>query len=557
MSAILQPGATGPVERLPHRRARRSGVAGWWDGLALQRKLQLTIQGCLVVILVGVQHWVMLQFEHEIELAARQRATALADGAINGLNTLMVTKIGTEDVISDAKARNSFVEKMGVSDGLKELRVVRGKGIIDEFGDGGPASRPVDELDRAVLAGKGEGRFVMDTACAGEESLRAVLPFIAAKNYRGNKCLDCHAVDDGAVVGAASVTVDVAPDMAKLRELDALLWAGQAVLQGVLFFVIGYVVRRMLRMLGGEPAYAVAVAGRIAGGDLAADIRTQSGDAGSLMAAMRAMRDSLAKIVREVRSGTHTIAAASGQISTGNQTLSSRTEQQASALEETAASMQELTVTVKQNAEMAREGNQLAQSASDVAVKGGAVVSQVVETMSSINASSRKIVDIIGVIDGIAFQTNMLALNAAVEAARAGEQGRGFAVVASEVRSLAQRSKSAAQEIKALIGDSVQRVDEGTKLVDQAGTTMKQIVGSIRQVTDIMGEIASASRQQTDGIEQINEAIRQMDDVTQQNASLVEQAAAAAESLHEQAERLSEVVSVFKLDEAVAAEATA
>ena len=259
------------------------------------------------------------------------------------------------------------------------------------------------------------------------------------------------------------------------------------------------------------------------------------------------MRNSLVGIVGNVRQGTDTIATASSQIAAGNQDLSSRTEQQASSLEETAASMEELTSTVKQNADNARQANQLAVSASSVAVKGGAVVSQVVQTMNAINTSSKKIVDIIGVIDGIAFQTNILALNAAVEAARAGEQGRGFAVVAAEVRSLAQRSAAAAKEIKTLIGDSVDKVGEGSRQVAEAGQTMDEIVGSVKRVTDIMAEIEAASREQTQGIEQINQAITQMDQVTQQNAALVEEAAAAAASLQEQAQGLSQVVGVFQL----------
>ena len=252
--------------------------------------------------------------------------------------------------------------------------------------------------------------------------------------------------------------------------------------------------------------------------------------------------------VAEVRTSTETIAVASREIATGNADLSSRTEQQASSLEETASSMEELTSTVKQNAENARQANQMVVSTADVAVKGGQVVGQVVDTMASIKESSRKIADIIGVIDGIAFQTNILALNAAVEAARAGEQGRGFAVVASEVRNLAQRSAGAAKEIKSLIEDSVGKVDAGGKLVDEAGKTMSEIVTSVKRVTDIMGEIAAASQEQSAGIEQVNQAITQMDDVTQQNAALVEQAAAAAESLEEQANALTQAVSVFKLD---------
>lgn len=308
------------------------------------------------------------------------------------------------------------------------------------------------------------------------------------------------------------------------------------------------ITRNLTRQLGGEPDYAVNVAGRIAAGDLTVAIDTKTGDKISLLYAMRTMRDSLVKIVSQVRTGTDMVATATGQIAAGNLDLSSRTEQQASALEETASSMEELTSTVKQNSENANQANQLAASASGVAVKGGQVVDQVVTTMEAINTSSKKIVDIIGVIDGIAFQTNILALNAAVEAARAGEQGRGFAVVATEVRSLAQRSASAAKEIKSLIGDSVGKVEEGSKLVTEAGSTMHEIVASVRRVTDIMAEISAASVEQSSGIDQINQAISQMDEVTQQNAALVEEAAAAAQSLQDQAGTLSQVVSVFKLD---------
>jgi len=270
-------------------------------------------------------------------------------------------------------------------------------------------------------------------------------------------------------------------------------------------------------------------------------------EAAQLLGDLSDMQSRLATIVGSVRQGADTIATASSQIAAGNQDLSSRTEQQASSLQETAASMEELTSTVTQNAENARQANQLAVSASGVAVRGGSVVAQVVGTMGAINTSSRKIVDIIGVIDGIAFQTNILALNAAVEAARAGEQGRGFAVVAAEVRSLAQRSAEAAKEIKVLIDDSVDKVAQGNAQVADAGKTMDEIVESVRRVTDIMAEITAASQEQTSGIGQINQAVTQMDQVTQQNAALVEEAAAAAQSLQEQAEGLSQIVSVFRL----------
>ena len=293
---------------------------------------------------------------------------------------------------------------------------------------------------------------------------------------------------------------------------------------------------------------AVAVAQQVAAGELTAQVAVQGRDETSaLQQALRDMNDSLVRTVSTVRQGTQAITVASREIASGNADLSARTETQASSLEETASSMEELTSTVKQNADNARQANQLAVSASSVAQQGGNVVSQVVDTMGAIKDSSRKIVDIIAVIDGIAFQTNILALNAAVEAARAGEQGRGFAVVATEVRNLAQRSAAAAREIKGLIGDSVEKVDTGSRLVDEAGQTMELVVTSIRQVADIMGEITAATQEQSHGIEEVNQAISQMDEMTQQNAALVEQAAAAAESMQEQSLRLGEAVSAFKL----------
>jgi len=307
-------------------------------------------------------------------------------------------------------------------------------------------------------------------------------------------------------------------------------------------------INRLMQVSSVGLAEVVRVLGALAKGDLTETITNEySGTFGQLKDDSNETVAKLTDIVRQLRDATESINTAAKEISSGNTDLSQRTEEQASSLEETASSMEELTSTVKQNAENAKQANQLAIGASDVAVKGGAVVSQVVTTMSSINESSKKIVDIISVIDGIAFQTNILALNAAVEAARAGEQGRGFAVVASEVRNLAQRSAAAAKEIKTLIGDSVEKVGTGAKLVDEAGKTMEEIVTSVKRVTDIMSEITAASQEQSAGIEQVNQAITQMDEVTQQNAALVEQAAAAAESLEEQAQNLAGAVSVFKL----------
>jgi methyl-accepting chemotaxis protein len=293
---------------------------------------------------------------------------------------------------------------------------------------------------------------------------------------------------------------------------------------------------------------AINAADRIAGGDLTGDIRVQTSDeTGQLLQALATMLQNLRELVGQVSGGAHTVADTSAQIAQGNLDLSQRTEEQASTLEETASSMEELTSTVTQNADNARQASQLAVNASEVARKGGAVVGQVVSTMTGISDSSKKIADIIGVIDGIAFQTNILALNAAVEAARAGEQGRGFAVVAAEVRSLAQRSAAAAKEIKELIGDSVGKVDAGTKLVDAAGKTMQEIVGSVKQVSDLIAEIAAASQEQSTGIGQVNTAITQMDQVVQQNASLVEEATAATESMKDQARTLLQTVARFNL----------
>ena len=313
------------------------------------------------------------------------------------------------------------------------------------------------------------------------------------------------------------------------------------------------ITRGVVRQLGCEPDEAAEIAGQIAAGNLAVRIDLRHGDKTSLLFAMESMRESLAQIVKQVHTSTETIATAAGQIASGNLDLSSRTEQQASTLEETASSMEELTSTVRINTNHARQANGLAESASDVAAKGGAVVAQVVDTMAAINVSARKIVDIIAVIDGIAFQTNILALNAAVEAARAGEQGRGFAVVATEVRNLAQRSAAAAKEIKDLIGDSVNKVEAGNRLVEQAGSTMHEVVTSVKRVTDIMSEIMSASQEQSAGIEQINDAVTQMDDVVQQNAALVEEAAAAAQAMQEQVNSLNEVVGIFRIDAATTA----
>ena len=355
--------------------------------------------------------------------------------------------------------------------------------------------------------------------------------------------------DIAVLVTAAQKESAAASDLSESRAAAVRSWAiALTIVAFVLSVLIASLIKRLLlKQLGGEPAYAAEIANQIAEGDLAVDVDVKDGDHHSLLHAIKTMRDSLAGIVGQVRQGTDAIASASSEIAHGNEDLSSRTAIQASSLEKVATAMEELTSTVKQNASNAQQANTLAQSASSVSEQGGEVMQQVTDTMASINESSKKIVDIISVIDGIAFQTNILALNAAVEAARAGEQGRGFAVVASEVRNLAQRSASAAKEIKALIDDSVTKVGTGSELVHKAGTTMHAVVDSVKRVTEIMGEISVASAEQSQGIGEVSSAIGEMDGMTQQNMALVEEASAAAHELQAQADGLAGLVGQFKL----------
>jgi methyl-accepting chemotaxis protein len=431
------------------------------------------------------------------------------------------------------------------------------------FAEAVKATRIFDQGGLYILDPTGEGRLVFHPTAAGKP-LADVLGAGAAAWARRVTEPGVLWIDDAPAVLAqgvegrryASVAQSqmtgwrVVAEVPAAEVLDPLyrqmagLGAFIAVAAALLGVALVVYIRRTVRPLTVLSQHVQ----RIGDGDLSQPLASPRRDEiGAITRAVETMRDALVRVVSQVRQGTDTIATASSEIASGNQDLSSRTEQQASSLEETAASMEELTSTVKQNADNARQANQLAASASEVAVRGGSVVGQVVDTMSAINTSSKKIVDIISVIDGIAFQTNILALNAAVEAARAGEQGRGFAVVASEVRSLAQRSAAAAKEIKVLIDDSVGKVGTGSAQVAEAGRTMDEIVASVKRVTDIMGEISSASQEQTSGIEQVNQAIAQMDQVTQQNAALVEEAAAAASSLQEQAGHLVQAVGVFRV----------
>ena len=510
----------------------------WWSGVSLKNKLQIPIQVLLFAVMLFAMRVGLEWYEARVLEESRQKAVVIADGVLNSLNMLMIGGI-----ISNEDQRALLINKMGAADKVLELRNMRSKSISDVFGAGLPSEQPLDEMDRRTLESAQTQSEV--TVTNGVESLRVVEPFVAKLNIRGTNCLECHAVPEGTVLGAVSVTMDVSQEFDAMRKINIAFWGVLFALQIFWYLVIGKLIGNVTRPL----QEAVDVADAVAKGDLTRNIEVQSRDeVGKLLQALRDMNDSLTGIVGEMRNATDSITTASQEIAAGNADLSQRTEEQASSLEETASSMEELTSTVRQNAENARQANQLATSASDIAVQGGKVVGDVVHTMASISDSSKKIVDIISVIDSIAFQTNILALNAAVEAARAGEQGRGFAVVAGEVRNLAQRSAGAAKEIKALIDDSVSKVDVGAKQVDQAGATMTEIVQAVKRVTDIMSEIAAASNEQSAGIDQVNQAIAQMDQVTQQNAALVEEAAAAAESMEEQALNLKQAMSVFKLN---------
>ena len=405
------------------------------------------------------------------------------------------------------------------------------------------------EEDKKALAVAGERRTVVLATVKLLEDAKKTGDTAAMQKIASEQFLPAIAVYVQALDGFVKVQ-EQARDTAKAqaqKDASSAETLGYAVMAGVALISLWFVFV-LVRSIIAPLEEAVQVTSRIAEGDLTHSISTTRGDEfGRLMQAVGGMNERLREVVGLVRTGSDSVATASAEIAQGNQDLSARTESQASALEQTAASMEELSSTVRQNADNARQANQLAQSASTVAVQGGEVVGQVVDTMKGISESSRKISDIINVIDGIAFQTNILALNAAVEAARAGEQGRGFAVVAGEVRTLASRSAEAAKEIKALITDSVTRVEQGTRQVDEAGTKMQDIVASIRRVTDIMGEISAASTEQSQGVAQVGEAVTNMDQATQQNAALVEQMAAAASSLKGQAQELVQTVATFRL----------
>ena len=477
------------------------------------------------------------------------RADALAEKWLQGVGFLAELRVGLIDAreyeikhsrTADSSYHSEYEEKIGAASKAAAAAVGSYEALVSSdverelFAKVGKAWANYQKAEQRVIALGREKKTQDATDISDGMASMAFDEALGALNV-----LTKYGFEGGKAAAAQATTIYAQVKVVMLGLLAAALLLG--------FGLAWAITRQLISQLGGEPGTAADVAKAVAEGDLTTKIHLKPGDTHSLMARLQSMQDALTAAVTNVRRGSENVATASAEIAQGNQDLSHRTEQQASALEETAATMDELGSTVRNNADNAKQANQLALGASEVALKGGKVVGQVVETMKGINESSRRIADIISVIDGIAFQTNILALNAAVEAARAGEQGRGFAVVASEVRSLAQRSADAAKEIKVLINASVERVEHGTALVDQAGKTMSEIVGAIKRVTDIVGEISSASAEQSAGVAQVGQAVTQMDQATQQNAALVEESAAAAESMKQQVQQLVEAVAVFKL----------
>ena len=500
-------------------------------------QLLLTIAAALVLVWSGVIVWQGYAYREAAIKQAEDYSLSMHSATMAGLTGMMVT--GT---INQSQVLLDQLNHLGA---IRGVRVLRAPAVSNTFGPGhAQNAAPPDASEQWVLA---NGRERIEVVQEGDsEYLRAIRPTLALGNYLGKNCLLCHQVPEGTVLGAVSMKVSldqVNADLADQRWKSVLI----AVLTSipVLMLIYPFIRKTVTRPLDG----GVAAARAIAGGDLTQQIPvTSRNEIGGLQQTLRDMNDSLRRIVGQVRGGTDAIFQAARDIAQGNTHLSARTEQQTQALEQVVTALHGLASAVSQNAASAGQANQMVLSASDVAQRGGAVVSQVVQRMDAIQTSSQKVADIVALIDSIAFQTNILALNAAVEAARAGEQGKGFAVVATEVRNLAQRTAAAAGQIKHLIADSVQQVSAGSTLVHQAGATMDDVVQSIQRITEVMGQIASVSAEQTQGIARVSDAVTDMGGMTQQNAALVEQASAAAQSLQQQAEQLEHVVSTFRLD---------
>jgi methyl-accepting chemotaxis protein len=529
-----------------------SVIRGFFDRLSLNARLVLVVS----VVVLGL-------FGLNVMNALQERAGQM-EGLVSLLRSQIESAVSVAGSFHERATKGEFSEAEAQKQALAQIHRMQwdqGAGYVFAFDDGYTLTLHPVMLDKL-------GTSVRDMTDQNGKLIFQAMHDVDMKEGRGLTYYDWLKPSSKKVVGKVTYSERYLPwgmhfgAGAYFDDIDAQFrhtLLGNLAKAGLLALLVIALVwislRSIRRSIGGEPNFAVAMATRIADGDLGNDDGGKVFAAGSLLAELARMRDKLTGIVGEVQHGSQAVSSAAQQIAKGNDDLSQRTQEQASSLEETAASMEEMTSTVKQNAENASFANQLARGAREQAERGGEVAAQAVVAMDGINASSRRIADIVGLIDEIAFQTNLLSLNAAVEAARAGEQGRGFAVVASEVRSLSQRSAAAAKEIKGLINESVQRVQTGSALVDQSGAALTGIVDSVKKVTDIVAEIAAASQEQSAGIDQVNRAVMQMDEVTQQNAALVEEAAAAARAMQEQAQELQRQVKFFRLDDATPVEA--
>jgi methyl-accepting chemotaxis protein len=548
-----------------------NGISGWWNGIGLQLKLQILIQGFLIVILLAAQQWISLRFEHQVLSGAENRAHIIADGAINGLNTLMVIKGGEGLAISDSATRATFIDKLAASDKVKELRVMHSKALDAGYGPGLPRERPVDDMDQGTLA-SGKPAVTLNTESG---SVRAVLPFIARENFRTINCLTCHQVPEGTVLGAASVVVDVADELDAIRKFYLAFWIGHALLQLLLFFVIRTIVRRLLSQLGGEPAYVIDIVKQIAMGNLTGEIATRPDDNDSLLAAMKQMQSGLKAIIGKTFQTADTLVKSAQQLANSSRQVLSASERQSDASASVAAAVEEMTVCISEISDSAAAAQKHAAEAGTLAKDGSGVVQEVIVEMDHISEAvttasgsittlgeqSRQISDIVKVIKEIAEQTNLLALNAAIEAARAGEQGRGFAVVADEVRKLAERTTHSTEEIAAMI-QAIQggtnnvvegmakgstRVSEGVELVGRAENSMEKIQDGVGKVLASVDHISSSLREQTSTSNEIAKNVESIAQMTEETSSVIKNVSASADHLEQLAGQLKESVGQFKL----------